>query len=210
MGRVQPLGTPLSVGSWVRLRWVFTIMVAKSAYKGSASSILALASASADQDTPSAPYTSFAMTATRSRSFISSGYRYLNSFSSLQASMTASASSSAPSPPLSQCWDSAQRAPAASAAFLIAATSALVSVWKRLTQTTGLMPDLRMTLIMWTMLAQPFSTRPTFSLVYSSGIALPATTLGPPPCILSARTVVVSTETCGFSPLLRHLTFQNF
>ena len=28
----------------------------------------------------------------------------------------------------------------------------------------------------------------------------PATTLGPPPCILSARMVVVSTETCGFEP----------
>jgi len=51
----QPLGTPFLTGSADRLRWVFTIMVAKSLYAGFDSNILALASASGVQLTPSAP-----------------------------------------------------------------------------------------------------------------------------------------------------------
>ena len=61
-----------------------------------------------------------------------------------------------------------------------------------------------------TMFTQPFSTISRFSLVYSSGMAMPGVTLGPPPWLFSARMVVVRTDTCGFNPLKRDLTFQNF
>lgn len=38
----------------------------------------------------------------------------------------------------------------------------------------------------------------------------PATTGGPPPCILSARTVATMTTALGASPLARHLMLKNF
>jgi len=42
MGASQFFGTPFTTGSCVRLRWVLTIMVAKSAYFGSSSRHLSL------------------------------------------------------------------------------------------------------------------------------------------------------------------------
>ena len=90
--------------------------------------LVALASASGVQEVPSAPYTSLAITSTRSRNFISKGYRYLKLTSSLQASSTASANSRAPSPPFAQCCEAAHRAPAASAARRIRAISSFGTV----------------------------------------------------------------------------------
>ncbi len=42
------------------------------------------------------------------------------------------------------------------------------------------------------------------------GSGAPGVTFGPPPCILSARTVATRTETFGVRPDRRVLTFQNF
>ena len=39
---------------------------------------------------------------------------------------------------------------------------------------------------------------------------VPRNEMGQPPCIFRARTVATSTDTSGFSPDRRHLTFQNF
>jgi len=102
------------------------------------------------------------------------------------------ASSSAPSPPFEPVLGlRAPRRRRRSAAFLIAATSAFVSVWKRLTQTTGLvMPGtLRDDLDYQCRHAQPFSRGPRSPWYVSAGDRLGRhDPLAPPRASLSART----------------------
>mmetsp|Transcript_3120 Transcript_3120/g.9608 ORF Transcript_3120/g.9608 Transcript_3120/m.9608 type:complete len:345 (-) Transcript_3120:385-1419(-) len=60
------------------------------------------------------------------------------------------------------------------------------------------------------MFAHPSTTSSTFSSVYAWSSGTPGFTAGPPPCILSARTVATSTAQCGTSPDARHLMPKNF
>mmetsp|Transcript_6940 Transcript_6940/g.10766 ORF Transcript_6940/g.10766 Transcript_6940/m.10766 type:complete len:272 (+) Transcript_6940:728-1543(+) len=59
-------------------------------------------------------------------------------------------------------------------------------------------------------LPAPFSRRARFSSLYSLGKGIPATTFGPPPCILRARTVATNTTASGVRPEYRHFIFMNF
>lgn len=60
----------------------------------------------------------------------------------------------------------------------------------------------RFTVLMWcSRLQQPASTKPTFSVRYSSGRGRPGTGTGAPPWLLSARTVATTTAASGVRPL---------
>mmetsp|Transcript_10087 Transcript_10087/g.42921 ORF Transcript_10087/g.42921 Transcript_10087/m.42921 type:complete len:393 (+) Transcript_10087:1070-2248(+) len=145
---------------------------------------------------------------------VSSSYRSLNSSASLffsHAFATASPSAAAPSPPSAWCVHSTQSsAPAASAASLIAACSAGVSVGNTFIATTTGTPNFLVFSIWRVRFLTPFFTNSTSSLRYAWLNGFPGETAGPPPCSLSALTVATITAACGFSPELLHLRFMNF
>mmetsp|Transcript_3448 Transcript_3448/g.5023 ORF Transcript_3448/g.5023 Transcript_3448/m.5023 type:complete len:387 (+) Transcript_3448:543-1703(+) len=76
--------------------------------------------------------------------------------------------------------------------------------------TTACTPNLRVFSMCLARLAQPARTSSRFSSLYTWGSGVPACTLGPPPCIFSARTVATITAQLGTSPLYRHLMLKNF
>ena len=81
-----------------------------------------------------------------------------------------------------------QELPALSEAFLMAPSSASVSVANLLIATTTGIPYCLVFSMCLTRLHTPFSTRSTFSSLYSDASGVPAETGGPPPCIFNART----------------------
>mmetsp|Transcript_25213 Transcript_25213/g.62247 ORF Transcript_25213/g.62247 Transcript_25213/m.62247 type:complete len:285 (-) Transcript_25213:875-1729(-) len=144
----------------------------------------------------------------------SDGYSSLNDAASglrSHAAATALPSSAAPAPPSEWCVHSTQSsAPAAMDATLMVSCSAGVSVGNLLMATTTGIPNFMVFWIWRTRLHTPACTSSTFSLVYAWSKGLPAVTAGPPPCSLSARTVVTITAQCGFRPEERHLRLTNF
>mmetsp|Transcript_27402 Transcript_27402/g.71922 ORF Transcript_27402/g.71922 Transcript_27402/m.71922 type:complete len:343 (+) Transcript_27402:644-1672(+) len=96
------------------------------------------------------------------------------------------------------------------AAFRITSISASVSVWNRLMATTTGTPNLTAFAMWRARFADPFSTISMFSSVYTLSRGAPGVTLGPPPCILRARTVATRVTAEGMSPEARHFMSKNF
>mmetsp|Transcript_120999 Transcript_120999/g.338782 ORF Transcript_120999/g.338782 Transcript_120999/m.338782 type:complete len:208 (+) Transcript_120999:513-1136(+) len=201
---VKPLGAPSLFASSESEYCVLDMHTGRDRIAGSFSYTAMVFSASAEYSTAPPPYTSRTIVSILALigSFFAS-YNNLKSDGSWHAAITALPNSTAPAPPFEKCSaTTASVAPFSFAMRLIALSSASVSPAKRLMATTAWTPCFR-TFWMWEMrFAHPFSTRATFSSVYSLLNAWPATTFGASQlCNFKARTEQTMTAQSGLSPL---------